>query len=270
MTTTLSYYPGCSLEGTARTYDLTTRAVLGAVGVQLEELDNWVCCGASSAHRADPRLAAELQALNLRIAGERGKNVVVPCAACYNRLKTAEADAAHTGVVTVLSLLEVFASGEISSAIRRRRRDDLRGLPVVAYYGCLLTRPLEVTGAAGAFDPTAMDAVLFGLGADVRRWSHKTICCGASFALPEPEIVTTLCGELRDAAVEAGARVIVTACPMCQSNLDTRQPGEPRLPVVFLTELMALAMELEVADRCWRDHWIDPRPLLKEYGLVKT
>jgi heterodisulfide reductase subunit B len=270
MTTTLSYYPGCSLEGTARTYDQTTRAVLGAVGVQLEELDNWVCCGASSAHRADARLATDLQARNLEIAEKRGRNVVVPCAACYNRLKTAETEAAHAGVVTVLSLLEVFASDEISDAIRRRRRDDLRELPVVPYYGCLLTRPLDVTGAAGAFNPTAMDAVLFGLGADVRRWSHKTACCGASFALPEPEIVTTLCGELRNAAVEAGARAFVTACPMCQSNLDTRQPGEPRLPVFFITELMALAMGLEIADRCWQDHWIDPRPLLNGYGLMRS
>jgi heterodisulfide reductase subunit B len=268
MTTALSYYPGCSLEGTARTYDHTVRAVLGAVGVRLEELEDWVCCGASSAHRVDPELAVELQTHNLALARQRGQDLVVPCAACFNRLKIAEVEAGSSRAVTVMSLLELLASDEIAGAVRRRRRTDLQGLPVVPYYGCLLTRPQAATGAPSAFDPSAMDAVLFDLGADVRRWSLKTTCCGASFALPEPEIVTTLCSDLRDAAAEAGARAFVTACPMCQSNLDTRQRGEPQLPVFFLTELVALAMGLDLTETCWRDHWIDPRPLLAEHGLV--
>lgn len=266
MTTALSYYPGCSLEGTARTYDRTVRAVLGAIGVRLEELEDWVCCGASSASRADPDLAAELPAHNLSLAGRRGKDLVVPCAACFNRLKGAEA--ASPQAVAVMSLLELLASDEIASAVHRHLRSDLGGLPVVPYYGCLLTRPQEATGAPSAFNPLEMDAVLFDLGADVRRWSHKTTCCGASFALPEPEIVATLCSDLRDAAAEAGARAFVTACPMCQSNLDTRQKGEPRLPVFFVTELVALAMGLDLTESCWHDHWIDPRPLLSEHGLT--
>jgi heterodisulfide reductase subunit B len=268
MTTVLSYYPGCSLEGTARTYDRTVRAVLGAVGVQLEELEDWVCCGASSAHRADPDLAVELPAHNLVLAERRGQDVVVPCAACYNRLKTAEAEADSPATVAVVSLLELLGTEDTRRALRRHIHTDLQGLPVVPYYGCLLTRPQAATGAPNAFNPTTMDDLLFGLGAEVRRWSHKTTCCGASFALPEPDIVATLCGQLRDAAAEAGARALVTACPMCQSNLDTRQNGEPRLPVFFITELVALAMDLDIKERCWRDHWIDPRPLLTEYGLV--
>ncbi len=266
--TTLSYYPGCSLEGTARTYDRTVRAVLGAVGVQLEELEDWVCCGASSAHRADAELAVELPTHNLNLAEQQGKDLVVPCAACYNRLRSAEKQADVPPTVTVMNLLDLLATEEIGAAVRRHRRTDLQGLPVVPYYGCLLTRPRIATGAANAFNPIAMDAALFDLGADVRRWSHKTTCCGASFTLPEPEIVTTLCSELRDAAAEAGARALVTACPMCQGNLDTRQDGEPRLPVFFITELVALAMDLDITERCWRDHRIDPRPLLVEYGLV--
>jgi len=266
--TTLSYYPGCSLQGTAREYDWTARAVCEALGISLRELPDWNCCGASSAHRTDEQLSIELPARNLRIAAEQGLDVVVPCAACYNRLKTAQAHGEQADLA-VWSLLEVLARREVLKRIVDQAVRPLAELPVVPYYGCLLTRPAKVLATPSGFEATDMDDVLAAIGADVRRWSDKTTCCGASFTLAETGIVQTLCGRLRDAAVEAGARAFVVACPMCLANLDTRQVGEDALPVFFFTELLAVAMGLDVAESCWPGHRTDPRALLAEYGLIQ-
>ena len=265
---TLSYYPGCSLHGTAREFDWTARAVCEALDVRLEELPDWNCCGASSAHRTDHELAVDLAARNLRIAAEQGRDLVVPCAACYNRLKVAQAEGRHAEV-TVMSMARFLGQREIVRRIVDKVVRPLTGLPVVPYYGCLLTRPSKVVGTASGFTATTMDELLAAGGADVRRWSCKTNCCGASFVLAETDIVRSLCSGLRDVAVEAGAKAFVAACPLCAANLDTRQEGAPQLPVFYITELLALAMGLDVVDDCWVGHYTDPRPVLEEYGLIQ-
>lgn len=274
MTASFSYYPGCSLHGTAREYDFTARAVCEALGVTLQELPDWNCCGASSAHRTDTQLASDLAARNLTIAARQGHDLVIPCAACYNRLKVAQAghgpDVPPVAAdLAVLSLLELLARREMIDRLTDRLVHSLGDLPVVPYYGCLLARPAKVTGADSAFNPTAMDAILFAAGAQVRRWSCKTTCCGASFTMPQTRIVETLCTQLRDAAIEAGAVAFVTACPMCAANLDMRQLGQPQLPVLYVTELLALALGLGGLDECWKRHRVDPRPMLAERGLLE-
>ena len=266
---TLSYFPGCSLQGTAREFDRTARAVCEALGVTLRELPDWNCCGASSAHRTDEQLSIELPARNLRIAAEQGMDLVIPCAACYNRVKAAQAHGGAGSDLAVISLLDLLARPEVLGRLVDRAVRTLRELPVVPYYGCLLTRPAKVVGSASAFEATAMDDLLLAVGADVRRWSCKTTCCGASFTLAETDIVRKLCSQLRDVAVEAGAKAFVVACPMCLANLDTRQDGSPRLPTFFITELLAVALGLDVAGECWKGHRTDPRELLGEYGLIE-
>lgn len=265
---TMSYYPGCSLHGTAREYDITTRAVCKALDIELVELPDWNCCGASSAHRFDEQLAQDLPGRNLDIAIRQGMDLVIPCAACYNRTKTNQVHRGMTDALGVLSLVELLNRRDVRKRIAELLVKPLDKLAVVPYYGCLLTRPTKATGAQTAFNPTAMDDLLELVGADVRRWSCKTTCCGASFTLAETGIVQTLCTQLRDSAIEAGAKAFVTACPMCTANLDTRQKGEPKLPAVYITELLAAAMGLEEVKSCWPGHFVDPRPVLRECGLI--
>jgi heterodisulfide reductase subunit B len=280
-----SYYPGCSLHAMATEYDQSVRAVCDALGVDLFELEDWNCCGASSAHFVDDDLAIRLPARNMLIAERAGRDVLVPCTACFQRLKHADKelrkDAArwtgepYQGNVGVYHINEFFARPELIEPIRQHVTRPLTGLAGVAYYGCLAQRPPKVTDCHEAENPTTMDRLLEAIGMDVRPWSYKTDCCGASLTLTRPDVIHKLSGDLFEAALEADAECLVTDCPMCQSNLDTRQAEIEaarnqrfNLPVFYLTELMALAFGLGERARWWKKHLVDPIPLLREKGLM--
>ncbi|MBO8127841.1 MAG: CoB--CoM heterodisulfide reductase iron-sulfur subunit B family protein [Peptococcaceae bacterium] len=280
----LSYYPGCSLEATGKEYDQSSRAVCTALGIHLAEIDDWNCCGATSAHSINSTLALALPARNLLIAERAGFDVVTPCAACYNRLKRAEHALRHgqdpdrlvgsafgdfQGKITVLSLLEVVVKrvgfDEIAAHVRR----PLNGLKVVSYYGCLLVRPPEITGFDSAENPVLLDQLMTELGAEVKSWSCKTDCCGASSALASPQVAAGMAGRLLEMAAEAGADALVTACPLCQTNLELhRPPGTPRIPSFYFTELLGLAFGLPGVSLWLRRHLVNPFPLLQELTLA--
>jgi len=281
-----SYYPGCSLHGVAREYNESTEAVSGKLDINLAELDDWNCCGASSAHATSDELATALPARNLRLAEKAGMDLVVPCAACYSRLKSAEkkllagdsvegtADKFQGGFQIkhlVDFLWENVAEDEILSRITR----PLTGLSVVCYYGCLITRPPGITGVADVDNPESMDNLMKTVGADVRNWSYKTDCCGAGHVLTLPHVARQMIKKLLDMALEAGAESIVSGCPMCQSNLDRAQEDISReagkkynIPVFYFTELMGLAFGDTSAQKWFSRHIVDPRPLLKQKGLI--
>ncbi|MBI4495471.1 MAG: CoB--CoM heterodisulfide reductase iron-sulfur subunit B family protein [Deltaproteobacteria bacterium] len=271
----LSYYPGCALHGTALEYDESTRAVAGLLDLELCELPDWNCCGASSAHAVDGELARRLMARNLKIVGEQGMDLVIPCAACYGRFKAAEKEAPSPPGQRVLNLVELLASPECREKIQARPRRSLSGLKVVCYYGCLLVRPPALTGAESYENPEEMDRLMELLGAEVIPWSFKTDCCGGSLVLTRTDIVLRLTGRLLDQALRAGAEAVVVACPMCQANLDTRQEEisrqagkEYRLPVLYFTELLGLALGHPRARRWVKRHFVDPRGLLQAKGLI--
>ena len=278
----VSYYPGCALHGTSLEYDESTKAVSERLGVELCELPDWNCCGASSAHITDESLAFNLTARNLAIAGEQGMDVVIPCAACYSRFKAAEQEAAKghgakalTGNFHILSLLEFLASSELLEKIKVLVKRPLTGLKVVCYYGCLLVRPPRVTGAKNFENPEEMDRLMGMLGAESIPWSYKTDCCGGSLVLTRTDIVLRLTQKLFDKALEAGAEAIVVACPLCQSNLDSRQEDISRqtgkryeLPVLYFTELIGLAMAHRDAGRWFKRHFVNPVKLLTLKGLL--
>lgn len=284
-----SYYPGCSLHSTAGEYDLSTRALMEALDVELVELSDWNCCGASSGHASSHFLTYALPLRNLILAEQQAAgDLFVPCAACYNLLKmaghkmaTGDAEAenlnremrvimghGYEGRVEVRHVLEVLALPEIRRKIAARVSRPLEGLKVAAYYGCLLSRPPQVV----AFEdnpeqPTLMDQLLRLAGADPVSWWGKTDCCGASLAISQPQLVETLVGRIVSAARYAGATALVTACPLCQSNLDTRQSsGQEMMPVFFITELLGLALGLAGADKWLRRHMCDPQPALTGLG----
>lgn len=274
----VSYYPGCSLEASAREFDGSLRAVAAALGLNLRELADWSCCGASAAHAASAELALGLAARNLLLAeGEGRSELVVPCASCFSRLKHAEHALLslpperrrfpYQGRVRLWDFLEFLAQEEMIERLKPLVVRPLADLGAVCYHGCLTQRPPQVTGAARPEDPRSMERLLEALGVGVRPWSYKTDCCGASLALTRPGVVERLVGRLSERAREAGAECLVASCQMCQANLDMRQPKNQALPVLYFTELIALALGLPVAS--WRKrHFVDPRPLLRAKGLL--
>jgi heterodisulfide reductase subunit B len=273
----VSYYPGCSLDSSAKEYGESLEAVAAVLGIELQELPDWTCCGASSAHITDDHLAIELAMKNLLKAKEIGKDVLVPCAACYLRLKTAEKKL-NSG--KPLSIHIKHAADFIweecgEEAIKIQSTRSLDKLNPVCYYGCLVTRPPAVTGSTEPEDPKAMDNILNSLGAAVKPWSYKTDCCGGSLMLTHPENAKKLMTKLFDAALEADADCIVVSCPMCHSNLDTRQKEIKRpdgngynLPVYYFTELMGLAFGNRSAEKWLKKHLTEARSLLKQKELL--
>jgi heterodisulfide reductase subunit B len=259
-------------------YDESTKAMSALLGVELCELPDWNCCGASSAHVTDDSLAHNLVARNLAIAEKEGLDVVVPCAACYSRLKGGEREMEAGGKklpFRILSLLELLVDDDLADRIKGMIKRPLTGLKMVSYYGCLLVRPPKVTGAKKYENPEEMDRLLSLMGAEMIPWSYKTDCCGGSLVLTRTDIVRRLIRKLFDKALEAGAEAIAVACPLCQSNLDTRQEEisseagkKYDLPILYFTELIGLSLGHPDAGKWWKRHFVDPTKLLASKGLI--
>jgi heterodisulfide reductase subunit B len=265
------------LEGSAKEYGESLEAVTRILGIELQELPDWTCCGASSAHVTDDRLASELAMKNLVIANKVGKDVIVPCAACYLRLKIAE-KALNSGKPAPIHIKHAadFIWDECGEkAITAKLVKSLEKLNPVCYYGCLVTRPPTITGSREPEDPKSMDNILKSLNAKVKTWSYKTDCCGGSLMLTHPELAKKLISKLFEMAVEAGADCIVVSCPMCHSNLDTRQKelkqpngNDYSLPIYYFTELMGLAFGNKSAAKWVNKHLTDAMTLLKRKELL--
>lgn len=282
---TYTYYPGCSLHSTGLEYGLSTRAVFGHLGLELTELPGWNCCGASSAHALNHKLAYALPARNIALAQKFGRDLITPCAACFNRMKTADyilmtnqaqrseiesiVEFKYSGEINIRPVLGVLYEDYRPDRIANQVSRPLRGLKVVTYYGCLLVRPPHVTKFDDPDDPKMMAELLRAVGSHVMNWSHMTDCCGAGLSLSKSTVVQTLVSRLSSRAQEAGADALVTACPLCQVNLEMRQTEEPKMPAFYITELLGLAFDLPEARTWWSKHLIDPRPLLRSLDLAK-
>jgi heterodisulfide reductase subunit B len=280
----VSYYPGCSLHGTAKEYDQSVRSVSHALGIELEEIEDWSCCGATSAHSTNFKLSIALPARNLIAAEKKAQDVMIPCAACFNRFKTAEHHLGHDpelkaeveeivggryqGSVAIRNPIDIIVRDIGLEALAAKVVKRLAGLKPVSYYGCLLLRPPDVCRFDDAENPVLLDRILAVLGAEVRPWSFKTDCCGGSLTISKTEIVVRMVDKLMEMAREAGANCLVTACPVCMANLDMRSSGDAGLPVFYFTELAALAMGQEGPEGWFRLHRTDPRPLLKGLQLL--
>jgi heterodisulfide reductase subunit B len=279
-----SYYPGCSLHSTACEYNDSAEQVFKALGVTLHELEGWNCCGASSAHSFNHDLAQALPARNLAIAQRAGYDVVMPCAACFNRHKSVDYELKHnperrtylenlvsftySGQVAVRPMLDVVANEVGFDQVRELVKRPLTGFKAVGYYGCLLVRPPEVTQFDDPDNPVLMNQLLDILGAEPMPWSYATDCCGGGLSLTKANVAAKLVNRLVAYAREAGAEAIVTSCPLCQANLEMRQtaPG-PKMPIFYFTELMGLAFGLERASKWWSKHLISPGSLLRRLSL---
>lgn len=261
-----SYYPGCSLDSTGITYKKSIEYVAAKIGMDLREIPDWNCCGATAAHCKDEKLALALPARNLALAEKEGLglDVAVPCAACYSRMKHTVYAARRSentrqeieGILEmpyqasadVLSFLEIFARKEELTACRQHMVRSLKGLRVACYYGCLTTRPRTVTGGEDPENPMQMDKIVAVTGAEPVEWAYKTECCGASHQVDAPDAARPLVERILRNAQANGAQAIVTACPLCNLNLDMRE-GECRdgnknydIPIYQFTQLLAVCM----------------------------
>jgi heterodisulfide reductase subunit B len=285
----VAYYPGCSLHSLGEEFNTSTKAVCAALEIDLIEPHSWVCCGSSAAHRADPDEALRLPMENLAIVEQSGFNeVTMPCAACFNRHKAAQHEIRHNSQrkalvdqqigyeyedsVRVSTLLETIHEHVGVEAVSAKVSHPLTGLKVVSYYGCLLTRPPEVTEAAHPENPTNMDELVEAMGAIPVDWSYKTQCCGAAHSLSRTDVVYKLSSGLIEHARDAGADAIAVACPLCHLNLDARQfqmdlDGSP-MPVLYFTQLLALALGLPEKAAALHKNLVDPKPVLRQAGLL--
>lgn len=284
----VAYYPGCSLESTSTEFNESAKSVCAALDLKLYEPKGWVCCGASSAHRSDPETGLRLPMENLALIERSGfSEVTMPCAACFNRHKAAQYEIRHDDShrqamdkvldyhyqdsVKVNTLIETILQHVGEEKIAEKVQKPLENLKVVCYYGCLLTRPPQVTEAENHENPTDMDEIMTALGAEVLDWSYKTCCCGAAHSLTRPDIVVKLSGNIITHARQAGADVIAVACPLCHVNLDARQfqmDVEEPMPIMFFTQLMSLALGLPEKEAVLQKNMVDPRPLLRERGII--
>lgn len=260
----LAYYPGCSGEGSGVEYSLSTKRTAQILGIDLIELDDWNCCGATSGHSTDKLLSLALPARNLAIAERTGLDMLAPCAACYSRHRATELavrkdndlkekiqkviDMEYNASYETLSILDVLANRLGVDKIAEKVSNPLTGMKAVCYYGCLLVRPVELTGWDDPEDPQTMDKIVKSLGAEAVDWSHKTECCGASLVTSRPDVGNEMLYKVLRNAKESGAECIVTACPLCMLNLDMRQAAIEKqynvkfdLPVYYVTELVAIA-----------------------------
>ncbi|NTW04915.1 MAG: heterodisulfide reductase subunit B [Peptococcaceae bacterium] len=279
-----SYYPGCSLESSAKEYNQSAMAVAKALGITLNEIEDWVCCGATSAHSTNHKLSYALPAINISLAQNAGNDIVVPCASCYSRLKKTDlllrnnpeerkeiediADFNYEGKLEIVSVLELFAKKLPKEELKSKVKKNLSGLKLACYYGCLTVRPPEIC-FENPENPDSMDTVMKAIGAEPVRWSYKTECCGASLSLTATGTVNKMVARIVDMAAEAGANAIVTACPLCQMNLEVRRnESNSNMPVFYFTELIALALGIPECKDWFAKHIVDPRQLLKSLSLI--
>jgi heterodisulfide reductase subunit B len=245
----------------------STLVVARALGLELQEAHGWTCCGATAGHQTNRLLAVSLPAANLAKVQDMKLDMVVNCAACYNRMKVANheitahpeirrgvrdaLDRDYNGSVKVRHLLEVLLEDVGLPAITKSLKCSLNGLKVVCYYGCLLVRPPGVVKFDDPENPKSLDRLVTAMGGQSLDWPCKVECCGGGLALSRTDVVVRLTEPILDMAVQAGADCIAVSCPMCQANLDLRQQDINRqtgtkyqIPIVYITQLLGLCLGL--------------------------
>lgn len=282
----VTYYPGCSLQGTARDYAESILGICASLDIQLKEIPDWNCCGATAAHSIDHLAGIELAGRTLNLAAKLPHpDMLVPCPMCFNRLKTAawtlnQDSTQRYGIHIEGSLPKVWdlanflASDRMLKTMAKNISKSLEGLKVVSYYGCMANRPPEITQETDFENPQALDRIIQTLGATAIPWPYKTDCCGASQVLSRPDIVSQLVGKLYDMAQRVGAQAIVVSCQMCQANLDMHQEvisadwGKRfSFPIYYFTELIGLAHNIAGVEKWLARHITDPFSLLRQLNL---
>jgi heterodisulfide reductase subunit B len=277
-----AYYPGCSAHSTARDMHESCLAVAQALGIIFEEIKGWTCCGASAAHQTDRALAASLATANLLRAKAMGADMVVNCAACYNRSKAANYEMTNSpvmrntvagllgenydGSVKVRHFVEVLTQDFGAVKLKKAVKKPLNGLKVACYYGCYLLRPPEVTGMDDPENPSILENIVEAMGGEAVDWSGKVDCCGGALNLTRTDVTVARSAKIIEMAKESGAECIAVACPMCQTSLDLRQKDMAKnynMPVLYITQLVGLCLGIAPQELGCNRLMVPPKAVLK-------
>jgi len=281
----LSYFPGCSLATTARESNQSLIRACQLMGLELVELHDWNCCGSSSAHSLDQELGLALAARNLALAPPE-RPLLIMCPGCFKNLFSAQVHLKRSPdlrraqerkwgapispelkIVNFLEILRFFQRMEQAGLQKRLKgRKSLAGLRIAPYYGCMNMLPPDLRRA----QPSAglMEEPLQALGARPVSWPESNRCCGTYLSATRPDIATPLVNRIMQSAITAGAECLVTACAMCQLNVEIRTTLEQRLPILHFSEIFALALGASEVGNWFGRHLVDPMPLLRQKGLV--
>ncbi len=289
----VAYYPGCTLHASSEMYDVQSKLVFKELGINLKEIEDWNCCGATSASKTDEFLAVALPARNLGIADATGlSEMFIPCSSCLSRTLVSQKTLADNpalkdrinaelakkveGKTKIVSILEILVPMAESGEITKKTKVKLEGLKPACYYGCLLTRfPCDIAVPDNVENPQGMEKVCRAVGAEPVEWGYKTDCCGASASVNDTDVALSLMSKITKDAVARGANCFVTTCPMCQLNMDGYQDRVAekygvgkRLPVYFITELLGVAMGMSPSKLQVDRHFVEATGLLKELKLT--
>ena len=300
----VAYYPGCALEGSGGPYDRSTRALVKELGLEMETLQDWNCCGAMEVKNVHPMLQTYMSARNMAIASEQMgfDTVMAPCNGCYHNLKKAEYELAtsaehlktvqdlakkaddpvYRGDVRTLHLLEWLMEELGPEGIKQRIAKSLKGMKIANYYGCMYTRPRQIfpekdqgPGSESSYKPHFMDDLLAAAGAENVDFPLKTACCGGAHTLSDSDTSTQLVLNILQAAEDAGAEVIATECPTCHSGLEMHQIRaetefgiRTKVKILYFTQLLGLALGLSARKVGIHENVSDSIDFLEEKGVL--
>lgn len=290
----ISYYPGCTLKSNAKNFEESTLCSLKILGVEVEELPRWNCCGTVFSLATDDLIHHVAPIRNLiRVKESNSDKVMTLCSMCYNTLKRANErvksdpegldkinnfmdreNIDYEGDVKIFHLLELLRDEIKFENIAKNVKKPLNDLKIANYYGCLLVRPKEI-GLDDIENPTILENLMSTLGADPIDFPYKTECCGAYQTVDNPEMVADRTYHILTSAQDHGADVVALSCPLCAFNLDHRQketaqkyPEFKNIPILYFSQLMAIALGCSEDDLRFDLHYIDPKPILKDKGLI--
>ena len=275
----VSYFPGCTLSTKAAGYDRSGRAVADALGMTFSELPEWQCCGATFPLATDNTMSLIAPTRLLTLAQKSGGHVTTLCAICFHVLRRTQnylntkpevlerinwfTEEPYEGKTRVSHFLELLRDELTWETLATRVSNPLKGLKVAPYYGCLLLRPHTEINLDSVDEPRILHDCLKALGCEVVDFPYEMECCGSYLAVSKPDLPEKLSKDILVSARRQGAQALVTACPLCQFNLDypQRLTGDG-MPVLYFTQLMAVALGLDASHWGMEQHYIDPRPLL--------
>jgi len=290
----LSYFPGCTLKNHAKNFEDSALCSLKKLAVEVEEIPRWNCCGTVFSLTSDDLIHHVAPVRNLIRAKEIGSDrLMTLCAMCYNTLKRSNErvrsnpedldiindlmyreDIDYKGDVDVVHLLEILKNDIKFENITKKAIKSLKGLKVASYYGCYLVRPQEI-GFDDVENPMIMDDLMTALGAEAIDFPYKVECCGAYQTVDKPEIIADRTNQILSSAIKQGAEVVIVSCPLCAFNLDQRQketqqkfPKFKNIPILYFSQLLAIALGCPQDSLRLDLHYINPKPILKEKGLI--
>jgi len=285
------YFPGCTLSTKARGFDVSVRDSARSLGLELVEMAQWNCCGATFPLSTDNLLDLVGPARVLISARQEGERLAVACTTCYNVLRRTNhvlrndeekrerinffVEADYQGDLEVLDVLQILRDEVGFERIAARAKRPLNGLKIAAYYGCMVLRPPAEVAYDDPENPHALDDLMRALGAEAVSYPHKGECCGAYLIVRSPEVTAEMAYRVLSSARQAGAELVVTNCPLCQFNLDRQQAmmrrhhaGFEPIPTLYFTQLLGIALGLDPSGYDLDRHYVDPRPLLQARGLI--